>query len=296
MTVALTKNYEYDLVHCHSPIGSVICRAAFRNDDARMIYTAHGFHFYKGAPKQNWLIYYPIEKFFAQYTDDLITINNEDYERATRENLAKKVHLVNGIGIDTKVFEQIDEENLPLYRELKIPKESIILTSIGELNQNKNHQIVIEALSKIENTNIHYVICGQGPLKQQLKQMANEYGVNLHLLGFRKDIPHILNNTDIFVFPSKREGLPVSLMEAMANGLPAIVSDIRGNRDLIDHGKGGYLFKLKSENILTAQIHQLITQPEKMKSFSDYNKEKIRLYDTKHVNSEMVEIYKNNFM
>lgn len=292
LTKKLSKE-NYDLVHCHSPIGSVICRQAFKNTQTKIVYTAHGFHFYKGAPLKNWLIFYPIEKYYSRWTDVLITINKEDYDRAKRQKMAKVIEYVPGIGIDLSKYNNESQSKSTLRAELLLPNESLILTSVGELNDNKNHQIVIKALAKINDPRVHYIICGKGDNRDKLLKLAEELNISdkIHLLGFRKDIPEILSQSDIFVFPSLREGLPVSLMEAMASGLPCIVSDIRGNKDLIEHGKGGFLCKKNIKEEYVEYINYLLTDFKLSCEMSAYNKAKVKKYDTNTINQKIRKIY-----
>ena len=234
----IIETNHYDIIHCHTPVAGVLTRLAARNSkDTTVIYTAHGFHFYKGAPLINWLIYYPVERFCAKFTDKLITINQEDYNRVKSWSLHNngKVYYVPGIGIDLEKIQNISTNKLQKKKELGIPNGVKVLLSVGELNKNKNHEIIIRALSKLDNKDYIYLICGKGELKEYLKNLAKELGVNdrVKFLGYRKDVLEICKVADLFVFPSKREGLPVSLIEAIACGVPCVASDVRGNRDIL---------------------------------------------------------------
>lgn len=234
----IIETNHYDIIHCHTPVAGVLTRLAARNSkDTTVIYTAHGFHFYKGAPLINWLIYYPVERFCAKFTDKLITINREDYNRVKSWSLHNngKVYYVPGIGIDLEKIQNISTNKLQKKKELGIPNGVKVLLSVGELNKNKNHEIIIRALSKLDNKDFIYLICGKGELKEYLKNLAKELGVNdrVKFLGYRKDVLEICKVADLFVFPSKREGLPVSLIEAIACGVPCVASDVRGNRDIL---------------------------------------------------------------
>ena len=234
----LIQENNYDIIHCHTPVAGVLTRlAARRNKNTTVIYTAHGFHFLKGAPLLNWLIYYPVERFCARYTDKLITINKEDYERAKRFKLRKngKVYYVPGVGINLEKIQNLKVNVKQKKKELGISKNIPILLSVGELNKNKNHETVLQALSKLKDKNFIYLICGRGVLKEYLERKIQELHLEnkAKLLGYRSDVIKILKTADLFIFPSKREGLPVSVIEAMAAELPVIASNVRGNRDLI---------------------------------------------------------------
>lgn len=288
----LVEREKYDIVHCHTPVASLCTRLACRNiKDTRVFYTAHGFHFYKGAPIKNWLIYYSIEKLLSRYTDTIITINKEDYERA-KTFYAKRVEYIPGVGLDLKKFNRkVDKKEKR--KELGIKEDDFLILSVGELNKNKNHEIVIRAIAKSNNINIKYIICGVGSLKEYLENLIKKLGLEnqVQLLGYRKDIVELNKISDLFVFPSKREGLPVSVMEAMASGLPVIASNIRGNRDLIDNKKGGYLFESNNEKELLYYLNKIIVNTKKIKEFSKYNKEKIKIFEESNILKEINKIY-----
>lgn len=234
----IIQENHYDIIHCHTPVAGVLARLAARSSkDTTVIYTAHGFHFYKGAPLLNWLVCYPVERFCAKFTDKLITINQEDYNRAKGWSLRNngKVYYVPGVGVDINKFHNIDINKKEKRKSLGIDENTKILLSVGELIKRKNHEVIIRSLSKLKDKNFVYIICGRGPLLEQLKELAVQLGLEkkVKLLGFRKDIAEICKIADLFVFPSIHEGLPVALMEAIASNIPAIASDIRGNRDLL---------------------------------------------------------------
>lgn len=293
---ALAKINNYRLMHCHSPIGSVVARLAFKRSrkcGTKVVYTAHGFHFYKGAPKLNWLLFYPIEKHFSKHTDVLITINKEDYEFAQTHLKANQVVYIPGIGIDTVLFDEaVDCEEKK--REFGLLDTDLIVFSVGELNQNKNHETIIKAIAKADNPNIHYFIAGKGEKADDLSQLAKTLNVNLHLLGYRTDIPQLYKMADIYVFPSYREGLSVSLMEAMASGLACVVSKIRGNVDLIDEDKGGYLCLPNDENMFFEKINAVLCDIEKNRQFGQYNKDKIQAFDKDIVLKKIAQLYFDN--
>lgn len=230
----------YDIIHCHTPVGALLTRFAARSarkKGTKVFYTAHGFHFYTGAPLLNWLVYYPVERFLARWTDVLITINKEDYTRAQKFKAGKVVY-VPGVGIDVLKFSEpiADEQRHEIRAGMGVPDDAVLLCSVGELNNNKNHSLVIRALALLENENVHYCIAGEGDCRERLTALSQELGMadRVHLLGYRSDMREVYKSSDIFCFPSLREGLPVSLMEAMASGLPCVASRIRGNVDLAE--------------------------------------------------------------
>ena len=234
----LLRKNGYQFMHCHSPIGGVIGRLAAHKTHTKAIYTAHGFHFYKGAPVKNWIMYFLIEWVCSFWTDVLITINKEDYAFARRHLHAKKTEYVPGVGIDMGKFSPKTlsaGERASMRAELGIGPEDKMLLSVGELNQNKNHGVVIRAMAELNDGKIHYVIAGSGGLRAYLEGLSENLGLSsrVHLLGFRRDIAKLYQAADLYIHPSLREGLPVSVMEAIASGCSVICSDIRGNRELV---------------------------------------------------------------
>lgn len=247
---ALMQQEEFALLHCHTPVGAALSRLVampYRKLGLKVMYTAHGFHFYKGAPLKYWLLFYPIERFLAGKTDVLVTINEEDYKRAKRFCLHKKtrVEYIPGVGVDTAYWSGKDlkpgereEIRENIRKELGVADDEQMLLSVGELIPRKNHEEVIRALAEQKKkgvTKFRYFICGQGVLEEYLQNLIEELKLSneVTLLGYRKDIRNLLYGTDLFVFPSKQEGMPVALMEAAVAGVPVRASDIRGNRELL---------------------------------------------------------------
>lgn len=289
----LLEKEKYTFIHCHSPIGGAVGRLAAHRTHTKVIYTAHGFHFYKGAPLLNWLIYYPIEKWLSRYTDVLITINKEDYQRAKQKFHAKETKYIPGVGIDVERIQAVQVDRDAKRRELGIEPDDFLLLSVGELNKNKNHEVVIRALAELNNKKVKYAICGKGDLKEHLEELAEKLGVKdqLFLLGFRTDVIEICKSADVFVFPSKREGLSVALMEAMACGLPCVVSKIRGNVDLVEKGVNGFVFENKKDKEIEESIHQAIENNTIRHSMKLENEKKMMVYDVKIVREDIKKIY-----
>ena len=287
---------NYDIVHCHTPIAAMCTRLAckkFRKNGGKVYYTAHGFHFYKGAPLKNWLMFYPIEKICSYLTDTLITINQEDFNFAKKRLNAKKTEYVPGVGIDTALFANTKISRQEKRAELQIPEDAILLTSVGELNDNKNHQIVLRAIAKLKSDNIHYVIAGEGENADKLTSLAKELGIenNFKLLGYRKDIAEIYKASDICCFPSIREGLPVAVMEAMASGLPIVSGDNRGSRDLCKNGINGFLCAPSSAEEFANAINKIISDTALANKISENNKSVALHFDLQVINQKMYEFY-----
>lgn len=289
----------YDIIHCHTPVGAMLTRLAARQartNGTKVLYTAHGFHFYKGAPAINWLLYYPVEKRLSRYTDVLITINKEDYERA-KTFKAGKVCYVPGVGVDLKKFNvgYVDKEQKR--KEIGVGADDFILLSVGELIPRKNHEVVIRAMSVLKQNSeldhVEYVICGRGTYELDLKRLAEELSVSdhVHFLGYRSDISEICNCADLFVFMSHQEGLPVALMEAMACGLPAVCSNIRGNTDLIEDGVTGLIANNTPEE-LAESIKTMRNDIALRERLASAALQRIKQFDLSSVEQEMAKIYR----
>lgn len=232
----IVKDHDIDVVYMHNPVGGVLGRAlAIPNKNIITIYTAHGFHFYKGAPLINWLLYYPVERLFANITDVLITINHEDEKRAKTFKLRKNgiVKRIPSTGFEPKRF-YFDENQKALLREkYDIKKDTFVFLSVGELNDNKNHATIIKAFAKANITNSQLLICGEGYKREQLQKLIEELKLedSVKLCGYQTQIEDYYRMSDVFMFPSIREGMGMAAIEAMACGLPLIVSDNRGSRE-----------------------------------------------------------------
>lgn len=292
----IIEDNDISLVHCHTPVGGVIARLAakkYRKQGCKVIYTAHGLQFYKGAPKKDWLIYYPVEKRLSKCTDAMITINHEDNDIVKEKFRCKAVYYLPGVGVDLGKFGNIKIDRNSNRAELGLCDDDIMLLSVGELIVRKNHQILIRALSRIKNKNIICFIAGSGPLLNDLQDLVNSLGLQdrVFLLGRREDISELLACTDIYVHPAKREGLSVALMEAMASGLPVVCSKIRGNTDLIDDGKGGYLCDVNDINAYANALTRLSDDPDLRHQMSVYNQNKIQEYSINVVDQKMRRIY-----
>lgn len=236
----IVQKEQFTFIHCHTPMGAALARVVARKTKTKVMYTAHGFHFYTGAPKKYWMIYYPVEKFLARYTDILVTMNHEDYARAKAKMPAREVAYIHGIGIDLKKFERVETSDdaqkcMQLRENLGLRDDDRMLLSVGELIPRKNQEPVIRALAKLHNPKVHYYICGIGPLREQLEALVKELHMEaqIHFLGFRNDIGDLCHACDLYVFPSLQEGLPVALLEAVVSRTPIVCSDIRGNNDLV---------------------------------------------------------------
>ena len=291
----------FDIIHCHTPMGSVVTRLAAksaRKKGTRIIYTAHGFHFYKGAPKLNWFLFYPVEKYLSKYTDTLITINKEDYDLAKRKfRKCNDIKYVPGVGIDEKKFDfkMSKKERDDLRKSLGLKSDDFVMIQVGELNKNKNQIMSINAMKKITNeyNNIHLLLVGDGSMKDyyNIQIKNNNLENNVHLLGYRSDVSKLLKVSDILLSLSYREGLPVNVIEAEFCGLPIIATNCRGNRDLVKNNKNGYLVNLDDDESFRKRIEELYKNKEKYKTFKECSKKEVKQYMLENILESMKKIY-----
>lgn len=270
---------KYDIIHTHTPMGSVVTRIAAKKArkkyGTRVIYTAHGFHFFDGAPLKNWLLFYPVEKYLSKYTDTLITINQEDYNLAKNKfKKCKDVQYVPGVGIDEAkfAFEMAKEDKKELRRSLGLSEDNFVMIYPAEISKRKRQIWLINTISSLlkENNNIHLLLPGKDSLNGECQRLVKKLNLDnqIHFLGYRKDIPKLLNISNIALSSASQEGLPVNIMEAMYTGLPVVASNCRGNRDLIENGKNGYLVDLNdSINFVNCIMKAKELKIEKNSSF-----------------------------
>lgn len=287
------ESSHFDVIWTNEPVMGVVtrlCAKKQRKMGAKVMYMAHGFHFFNGAPLLNWMIYYPIEKIMAHYADLITTVNTEDYQRAQRFNV-KRVKYVHGIGINTERLTHADKR-VNIRKELGIGEDDFIILSVGELNKNKNQQTIIKAISKVNNSRIHYLMCGKGCMHDKLVTLVKRLGMekNVHFLGYRKDVVDICSQADLYVMPSFREGLPVSSLEAMYCGLPLITSNIRGLVDVNKEGKNGYLFCPTDVNGFAKGIKMMMEYPKIRKEMGARNKQEVLPFTIENTKKEILEI------
>lgn len=294
----LFKDNDYKFIHVHSPLGSILGRYVAWCFKVPAIYTAHGFHFFKGGPKSGWLVFFPIEWLFSFFTDTLITINEEDFAIAKKRMHARYITKINGIGVDvskaweTPITYKKDAQK-KIRQELGIPKKSILISSVGELNNNKNHKIVLEALglmSAEERKKFYYIIAGTGKNTQNLIDIAKKIDFTEHfqLLGYRNDIHDINFASDISVFPSLREGLGIAGLDATVDGTYLIATNRGGVSNYLKDGVNGKSFDpenaVELKNILLANLE---TSPKKFDTKFDF----LEKFDIKNVDETMKKVY-----
>jgi glycosyltransferase involved in cell wall biosynthesis len=292
----IIETEKYDLIHCHSPIGGVLARLAANKSreqfGTKVIYTAHGFHFFKGGPLKDWVVFYPIERYLSRYTDVLITINQVDSDVASKLHM-KNLEYIPGVGLDTHKFETVAIDIKKKREMLGIPHDAFVILSVGELSARKNHQVIINALHKLNNSKIYYLICGKGEKENELMEMIREYGLDNHvfLLGYRSDIDELNQIADVSAFPSRREGLGIAGLEAMAAGLPILTSNVQGIPDYSIAGVTGFNYDPMDTDGFANGIKTLFDDPALAKQMGSHNRQAVKKYDIENVNKVMRRIY-----
>lgn len=292
----LSQHPEIEVLHCNTPIGGFVGRLAGRKYKVKKIlYTAHGFHFYKGSSLFSQTVIKWIEKWLAHYTDVIFTMNKEDFEVASKFKLRNKgkVFMIPGVGVDTSAFYLPLIDKSAIRASIGIPEDAYLGIAMGDIIKRKNYETAIKAIALSKNKRVHYMICGRGTMIEALKELAKKLGVTdqVHFLGFRSDIKELVNASDFFLFCSYQEGLPRSMMEAMSAGLPCIVSKIRGHVDLMSDYSGGRLIAPNDANGFADAINELESNPNLAESFRLYNLERIKQFDTEVVLKRFNEIF-----
>lgn len=291
----LLQREQYDVVHCHTETGGIltrICQNALPS--AKYLYTPHGMSFYRGSSLKTQLVYRPIEKWICAGMDANLAMNAEELEILNCWN-PSTAHYVHGIGVEIARYRDVDVNRDAKRKELGIPEDAFVLLSVGELNENKNHQVILKALAHFQPipTNVFLLICGKGALREQLAQQAASIGFQdrLILAGYRNDMAQIYQIADCLIFPSFHEGLPVSVIQAMASGLPIAASRIRGITDLISHGEGGFLYDPSDEEGFYQAICQFLEKPDVCREMGARNRRNAEQFDIANVEKELNWIY-----
>lgn len=293
----IIDNENINLIHCHNPMGAVTARLAAKcsHKNPYVMYTAHGFHFYQGAPVKNWLLFYMAEKFLARYTNAIITINKEDYERAQKFHLKKDgiVGQIYGVGVNLDRFKKMPEKNEQIRKQIDIPQDAFHIVTAAEINTNKNQKVIIEAMGALKRDDIFYSICGKGNNIENLKKLVHEKNLDKYVrfLGYRTDMEDILQTADCFAFPSIREGLGIAAVEALATGVPLIVSDNRGTREYSKDGYNSIVCDANKPDTFAEAIYRLYQDREFRDELASHCRETSQKFGIEMTDSIMRDIY-----
>ena len=292
---------NYDIIHCHTPMGAVAARVAAKQakSKAKVIYTAHGFHFFKGAPKMNWLFFYPVEKLLAHYTDTLININQEDYNLATSKKFKVKDEIikVNGVGVDLSKFTAVTPTTkLQLREEYGFSKDDFLLIYPADLVTGKNQEMIFKAVKILKDKipNIKLLLPGHQKMITEYRQMVKDMGIedSVEFMGYRRDIAKLVSMCDVSVSASRREGLPVNLIEALAIGKPIVATKVRGNSDIVEDGVNGFLIELDNYEQMAEKLLKIYNNPQLAEKMGQEAVKMSNKYSIESVNKSLAEVYK----
>ncbi len=295
----LLQNNQYEFLHCHSPIGGVVGRVAGKRTGTKVIYTAHGFHFYKGAPALNWMVYYPIERFLSRWTDVLITINQEDYQRAKEHFHMKQLEYIPGVGVDIERFSTgklgRHSNSIVLRQEFHLTSNDKVLMYVAELNKNKNQISLLKMTASLckQRNDIKLMLVGAGAYEAVLQKQAKELDIADQVIftGYRDDVPNLLQIANVYVASSIREGLAMNVIEAMASGVPVVAFDNRGHRSIIEDGVNGYLVKSGDDQTMAEKVKELLDNKNIYQQFSEAGQNRVSEFAVDNVMSKMKTIY-----
>lgn len=291
----LFQERRYDLIHVHTPVAAFLVRLAARNMKVPVLYTAHGFHFYKGAPLKNHLIYRTMERLAARWTAGLIVMNKEDLKAGRGFGLreGKNLFYVRGVGVDLSYYGNV---GCKIARpELNIPEESPVTLCVAEMIPRKNHLQLLAAWKMVikEIPEAHLLLAGDGELRPLLESLTSKMGLSssVHFLGYRSDVPKLLATSNVVVLSSKHEGLPRCIMEAMAAEKPVVATNVRGNRDLVKDGVNGFLVPLGDPESLAKALIRLLVDRDLAQRMGTAGRKMIHEYSLDSVLQEMWDIY-----
>jgi glycosyltransferase EpsD len=287
---------QYDVIHCNTPMGGIVTRLAARKAHKRgtkVYYTAHGFHFYEGAPKINWLVFYPIEKFFSRMTDKLVTITQEDYKLASEKFHCKTEH-IHGVGVDENRYYPVDDvEKIKIRETLGYGQNQKIILCIGELLPNKNQKMAIHMMKDVVKCfpDAKLILAGNGPEKNNLEEEIKSLGLekSIQLIGYCITLEKYQKASQVLVACSHREGMPLNLIEAMLTGNPVVASINRGHKELVKEGKNGYL--VDTAQAMGEKVIGLLDDRDKREEMGRSAIEYAKKYGFKNVRSELERIY-----
>lgn len=294
----IIERENFEIIHCNTPVGGVITRLAAREarkKGTKVFYTAHGFHFYKGASKKNWMLYYPIEKHMAKHCDTLITVNNEDY-RLARERFSCRVEHIHGVGVDTRKYHPCtDTEKIRIREKWGFTANDFIILCTGELLPNKNQKTLIEVANQLKNKipNLKVCIAGNGNLENNLKNRVYELDLNdlVIFLGYRPDLNELTPAIDCAAACSFREGMPLNVIEAMLCKKPVVASKNRGHNELIENGKNGFLVNPLDIQRYADHILEIYKSDDLVKEYAEEGFIKMQPYTAESVKKELALIY-----
>lgn len=290
----LLKEIPFDMLHNQSCVSGILGRFCSRKKGIKIIHTEHGFYYFVGGPLYNW-IFYPFDRICSRWTDALITINKDDYEFAQKHMRAKRTVYIPGVGINTDYYGNTVIDRKKMRESLNIPEDAFVVLSVGELNRNKNHEIILRAAADMNKDNVYYVINGEGEMREHLLDIAKSVGMSekFILTGNVKNVNEYYKMADVFAFPSKREGLGLAALEAMAAGLPLVTSNKNGINDYAKDGVTGFMIDPDDEKGFTEALEEMYSSLELRKSVGKNNAERVQAFSEQRTDKIMEEVYRD---
>ncbi len=296
----IIREHHYELIHAHTPMGGIVTRMAARGarkSGTKVLYTAHGFHFYKGAALKNWLVFFPIEWFFARFTDAIITINNEDFATLSSMNFPSAGKFkTDGIGINPDRLDISGYDRATIRHEMGIGEDEVVILYIAEFIPRKNHRFIFESIPAIleKAPNTRFVFAGgKAALGDQMiaYAKANGFEDRIIVLGYHPEIARFISIADIGISSSHAEGLPIGIAEIMSKGLPVVISDIRGHNELVAHGKSGFLYERTSRQAFVEAVVRLCQNAVLRKQIGDEGAQYVKKFDLRNPLEQTIAIY-----
>jgi len=288
----LLKEYTFVMMHNQSCVSGILGRIACKKHKMKIVHTEHGFYYFVGGPIVNW-IFYPFDKICSYITDTIITINQDDTAFAKKHMRAKNVAYIHGVGIDIDYYNNTVIDKAKMREELGIPENAFVVLSVGELNENKNHSVILKAIACLEKKDIYYIICGEGVERDNLQQLARDLGIEdrFILTGLVKNVNEYYKMADIFAFPSKREGLGLAALEAMASGLAIITSNKNGINDYAEDGKTGFMYEPGDVQGFSKGIMTVYNDRDLLEKFGKYNKKQVLSFSNDEADKVIKGVY-----
>lgn len=298
---ALLRRLQPDILHCHlynatrygAPIAKIVGHTV-------VIETGHLVERWRTGYKK--FVSNLLDSFLSLFVDRAIAVSSpvQEYFQKHKKYAAKKViTLHNWCDLDYFSPEKFDPSTRLGHRKKEnIPQDAPVIGIIGRLEEQKGHKYFFKILPKLiaEHPDIHVLVIGEGSLEQDLRLMAAQSNIltNTHFLGFRSDIAELLAIIDILVLPSLFEGMPLTLIEASAMGVPMIASRVDGSSDVVVEGETGFLVEAQNTGELRARLHTLITNPDLRRSMAknaaQYAREK---FDMKKQIVQLEDVYRS---
>lgn len=299
---AFLRERDYDIIHTHCSFGGIIGNPVARKHARTVIYTQHGFYVHEGLNPLMRAAWLTVEKVGLRHADHVICVSRAEQELARTLGVGppeKFVH-VPGAGIEIARFSLNEDDRRSGRRrvreELGLAEDDFVLLTVSRLTWDKGYREMIDAVRMLRETGHEFVLlaAGSGKDEEGIRRAIEDAGVSdvFRLLGWRDDVIDLYCAADVFVFASHREGLPIAPIEAMASGLPVVVSDIPGCREEIEHERSGLLFATGEAGALVACLEQVLRDSDLRERLAQAARRRAQRFDIVNVLDRQVELYR----